>query len=76
MTQYKVTYYTTPGTVLTRQQVIATTLSQAESRAAYLYSKHRKNGPVHVWAKTRGEWEIIESDKNIERLILDDVQHQ
>ena len=69
MSRYKITYYTHPGTVLTRQQVTVTTLSRAESQAMYVYSHHREHGPVHVWAKTRGEWEIIASDEDIERLV-------
>ena len=70
MSKYKITYYTHPGTVLTRQQIQVTTLSRAESQAMYVYSHHREHGPVHVWHKDRmGEWEIIATDDDIERLV-------
>ncbi len=70
MTQYKITYYTHPGTVLSRQHTMANTLCKAESRALYLYRRHHEDGPVHVWGRSRmGEWEIIASNEDIEELI-------
>ena len=70
MTQYKITYYTHPGSVLTRQQVKVKSLARAESQALYTFNHFGEHGPVHVWYKDkRGEWEIIATNEDIERLI-------
>ena len=69
MTDYKITYYTHPGNVLTRQQVMAKSLSRAESQAMYVYDHFHEHGPVHVWAKARGEWEIIATNEDIKELV-------
>ena len=70
MTEYKITYYTHPGNVLTRQQVMVKTLGRAESQAMYVHTQFHEHGPVHVWYKDkRGEWEIIATNEDIEELI-------
>ena len=70
MTQYKITYYTVPGSVLSRQQVMVKSLARAESQAMYTYNRFHEHGPVHIWFKDkRGEWEIIASNEDIEELI-------
>ncbi len=68
MTKYKITYYTNPGSTITRQHSMASSLISAEAIAVTRYERHRDMGPVNVWARDKhGDWTVIATDEDVTR---------
>ena len=62
LTKYRVTYYTRPGSTLTRQHTMTNSLDKAKTLALSAFRNHREHGPVRIWVRTHSEWEIVTTD--------------